>query len=231
MKIKKSKKADLEKRKGLFLQIGFIITLALVFLAFEYSVTEINTNSLGELQDLQGEEEMIPITRKEEVKPPEVQPPKKVAEVLNIVQDDIEIENEFQIEDFDASQDEEIVIANYEETEEEEDVPVMFVADMPLFKDGKDHATSLEIFRQWVIENLDYPQIAIENGVEGVVYTKFVINSKGIIDRIVILRGVDPAINAEAIRILESAPKWTPGRQQGRAVPVTCGLAIRFQLN
>ncbi|MFC2120163.1 energy transducer TonB [Bacteroidota bacterium] len=231
MKIKKSKKANLERKKGFFLQIGFVITLAIVFFAFEYSVTEINTNSLGELQDLQGEEEMIPITRKEEIKPPEVQPPKKVAEVLNIVQDDIEIENEFEIEDFDADQDEEIVISDYEEDEEEEETPFMQVEDMPEFMGGTDFANSLELFRNWVMKTLDYPQIAMENGVEGVVYTQFVINKLGVIDRIVIQRGVDPAINAEAIRVLKMAPKWTPGRQRGKAVPVLCNLPIRFQLN
>jgi len=119
MELKKSQKADLEKKKGLFLQIGFIITLALVFLAFEYSVSELNTGSLGELADLEGEEEIIPITRKEEIKPPEVAPPKKVAEILNIIEDNIEIEDEFLIEDFDADQDEEIVISDYSEEEVE----------------------------------------------------------------------------------------------------------------
>lgn len=229
MEQKKSPKADLEKKKGLFLQIGFIITLALVLFAFEYSTSEIATGSLGELADLEGEEEMIPITRKEEIKPPEVQPPKKVAEVLNIVEDDVDIEDEFKIEDFDADQDEEIIISDYEEEEVEEEAPFFIVEDMPTFQGG-DKDNSISLFRNWIMANLKYPPIAMENGVEGTVYTSFVINKQGKVDRIKILRGVDAAIDAEAMRVLKAAPRWTPGQQRGKPVLVAMSLPIKFIL-
>jgi len=229
MEVKKSKKADLEKKKGLFLQIGFIVTLAIVFFAFEYSVTELNTSSLGELADLEGEEEIIPITRKEEIKPPEVTPPQKVAEVLNIVEDDIEIEDEFKIEDFDVDQDEQIVITEYAEEEEEEEQVFYIVEDMPTFMEGNQQ-NSLEVFRNWIGKNLKYPPIAMENGVEGTVHVAFVVSTSGKVSGIQILRPVDPALDAEAKRVLMSAPTWTPGKQRGKPVRVAMSIPIKFVL-
>lgn len=229
MEVKKSKKANLERKKGLFLQIGFIITLALVFFAFEYSVSELNTSNLGELADLEGEEEMMPITRKEEIKPPEVAPPKKVAEVLNIVEDNIEIEDEFKIEDFDVDQDETIVITEYAEEEEEEEQIFYIVEDMPTFMEGNQE-NSLSVFRNWIGNNLKYPPIAMENGVEGTVHVSFVVSTSGKVANVQILRPVDPALDAEAKRVLLSSPTWTPGKQRGKAVRVAMSIPIKFVL-
>ena len=89
MEIKKSNKADLEKKKSLFLEIGYVIALALVLLGFEWTKSEINVSSLGELKDLAGEEEIIPITRQELQKPVIPPKPQKVILELNIVEDDV----------------------------------------------------------------------------------------------------------------------------------------------
>ena len=102
MELKKSNKANLETKKSLFLEIGYVIALALVLLAFEWTKEEVSFGSLGELQDLAGEEEIIPITRQEMQKPPDPPKPQKVILELNIVEDDVELEDEFEIEDFEA---------------------------------------------------------------------------------------------------------------------------------
>jgi len=225
MELKKSPKADLEKKKSLFLEIGFVIALSLVLVAFEWTKEDVSFASLGELPDLTGEEEIIPITRQELQKPPDPPKPQKVILELNIVEDDVELEDEFEIEDFEASQDEEIEIIAMEE-EEEGDAEVFFIVeDMPTFRGG-----SLENFRNYIQEAIDYPPIAMENGISGTVYVNFVVNKKGEITSIKIVRGVDPSLDNEVIRSLKSAPKWSPGKQRGKPVSVSMAIPVKFIL-
>jgi len=123
MEVKKSQKADLENKRGLFLEIGLALTLAIVFLAFEWRVDTSEATVLETEQEMQAEEEIIPITRQEPVKPPPPPPPApKVADVLNIVDNDEEIEDELEIEDSEADMDEEVEIQVVEEEEEEDDL-------------------------------------------------------------------------------------------------------------
>jgi protein TonB len=225
MELKKSPKADLEKKKGLFLEIGYVIALALVFFAFEWTKEDVNFSSLGELQDLAGEEEIIPITRQEMQKPPEPPKPQKVILELNIVEDDVELEDEFQIEDFEASQDEEIQVIAMEEEEEQEAEVFFIVEDMPTFQGG-----SLENFRNYIQEKIEYPAIAMENGISGTVYVNFVVNKAGEITAINIVRGVDPSLDNEVIRALKAAPKWAPGKQRGKPVSVSMAIPVKFIL-
>ena len=225
MELKKSPKADLEKKKTLFLEIGYVIALAVVLMAFEWTKEDVNFASLGELPDLAGEEEIIPITRQEMQKPPEPPKPQKVILELNIVEDDVELEDEFQIEDFEASQDEEIEIIAMEEEEEEEAEVFFIVEDMPKFQGG-----TLENFRNYIQESIQYPAIAMENGISGTVYVNFVVNTKGEITAINIVRGVDPSLDNEVIRALKAAPKWEPGKQRGKPVSVSMAIPVKFIL-
>ncbi|MCK5821170.1 MAG: energy transducer TonB [Bacteroidales bacterium] len=225
MELKKSPKADLESKKSLFLEIGFVLTLSLVLFAFEWTKEEISFSSLGELQDLTGEEEIIPITRQEMQKPPDPPKPQKVILELNIVEDDVELEDEFEIEDFEASQDEEIEVIAMEEEEEGEAEVFFIVEDMPTFRGG-----SLENFRNYIQGAIEYPPIAMENGISGTVYVNFVVNKKGEITSIKIVRGVDPSLDNEVIRALKSAPKWSPGKQRGKPVAVSMAIPVKFIL-
>lgn len=225
MEQKKSPKADLEKKKTLFLEIGYVIALGLILMAFEYTKEDVQVKSLGELQDLSGEEEIVPITRQEQQKPPEPPKPQKVVLELNIVEDDVELEDEFEIQDFEASQDEEIEIIAMEEEEEEEAEVFFIVEDMPTFQGG-----SLENFRNYIQETIDYPAIAMENSISGTVYVNFVVNTKGEITSINIVRGVDPSLDNEVIRALKAAPKWEPGMQRGKPVSVSMAIPVKFIL-
>jgi periplasmic protein TonB len=228
MELKKSEKADLEKRKGLFLQIGLVTVLALILIAFEWTTRDVSTSSLGELSDVVMEEEIIPITRPEEVQPPPPPPPPQVTEVLNIVEDDVDIDDELFIDDVEARADtriefSEMVMEDEEEAEEEE---IFFIVeDMPDFQGGGQDA-----FRKYIAENLRYPQIAAENGIQGRVFVQFVVNANGEVSDATVVRGVDPSLDREAVRVVMSSPKWTPGRQRGEPVRVAFTFPINFVL-
>lgn len=226
MELKKSKKADLEKKKGIFLQIGLVIVLGIILAAFEWSSRPNMESTLGELADMDLEEEIIPITRQQDVKPPPPPPPPKVADVFMIVEDDVEIEDELIIEDAEADQNMVIEIIEFEEEEEVAEEEVFFIVeDMPSFQ-GKGQ----EGFRSWIAKNLRYPEIAAENGISGKVYVQFAVNSKGEVVDAVVVRGVDPALDKEASRVVMESPKWSPGKQRGKAVKVQFTFPINFVL-
>lgn len=228
MELKKSEKADLEKRKGLFLQIGLVTVLALILIAFEWTTRDVTTTSLGELSDVVMEEEIIPITRPEEIQPPPPPPPPQVTEVLNIVEDDVDIEDELFIDDVEARADTRIEFSPMvmEEEEEAEEEEIFFIVeDMPDFQGGGQDA-----FRKYIAENLRYPQIAAENGIQGRVFVQFVVNANGEVSDATVVRGVDPSLDREAIRVVMSSPSWTPGRQRGEPVRVAFTFPINFVL-
>ena len=226
MEIKKSPKADLENKKGLFLQVGLVLVLALILIAFEWTSKPNTGGGIGELADLQLEEEIIPITRQQEVKPPPPPAPPKVAEVLNIVEDDVDIEDELIIDDAESDQNMQIDIVEFSDEEEVAEEEVFFIVeDMPSFQ-----GAGQEGFREWIAKNLRYPEIAAENGISGKVYVQFAVNSKGEVVDAIVVRGVDPALDKEAIRVVMSSPQWAPGKQRGKPVKVQFTFPINFVL-
>ena len=225
MEIKKTDKANLEKKRGVFLQLGYVIVLGLVLLAFEWGTRPSEINKLGELGDMDLEEEIIPITRQQNEPPPP--PPPQTTEVINIVEDDVEIEDELILDDTEADQDDAIEIVEFEEEEEEVNEQEVFfvVEDMPTFQ-----GQSKDAFRIYIQQNLRYPIIAQENGISGKVFVQFDINAKGNLTNVIVVRGVDPSLDKEAVRVVKSSPKWTPGKQRGRPVNVRFTFPIVFQL-
>ncbi len=228
MELKKSKKADLEKRKGLFLEVGLVVALSLILVAFEWTKGEGNEDNSDAIQEVQFEDEMMQITRREEPKPEPKPEQPKVAEVLDIVDDDVEIEDDFDF-DMEATDDTEYdftsMMGDDEEEIEEEEV-FYIVEDMPTFNGG-DPATE---FRKYIAQNLRYPEIAAENGISGRVIIQFAIDKVGQVVDANIVRSVDPALDKEAKRVVMSSPKWTPGRQRGKAVKVLFTFPINFVL-
>ncbi len=227
MELKKSDKANLEKKKGLFLQIGFVTVLALMLIAFEWTTREVSTGSLGELADVVMEEEIIPITRPEEIQPPPPPPPPQVTEVLNIVEDDVDIDDELFIDDVEARADTRVEFSRMiMEEEEEEEAEIFFVVeDMPDFQGG-----GQEAFRRWIAENLRYPTMAAESGIQGRVFVQFVVNEDGSVSDATVVRGVDPILDREAVRVVMASPRWTPGRQRDQPVRVAFTFPINFVL-
>lgn len=227
MEVKKSPKADLESKRGIFLEIGLALALVLVLAAFEWRVDTAEATGLDVQQEMEAEEEMIPVTRQDMPKPPPPPPPApKVADVLEIVDNDEEIEDEMEIEDSEADQDEEVEVQEVVEEEEEEDEAQVFVIveEMPVFPGGQ-----LEL-QKWIMKAVKYPVIAQENGITGRVFVSFVVNKKGMVEQVRVVRGVDPSLDKEAIRVINSMPKWKPGKQRGKNVKVSYTVPINFQL-
>ncbi len=224
MEAKKTPKADLENKKRIFLQIGMIIALVFVWMAFEYKQYERQVIDLGQLDIEIIEEEDIPITRQETPPPP---PPPEPSQELVIVDDDVEIEEEFMI-DTEATVNTEVqeftpIVVEEEEVEEEQIFTI--VEDDPEFPGGQ------AALMQYLQGNLKYPTMAREAGIQGTVFVTFVVERDGSITDVRILRGVGGGLDEEAIRVVQNMPNWTPGRQRGQAVRVQFNLPIRFVLN
>lgn len=225
MELKKSKKADLENKKGMFFQIGLVIVLGVSLFAFEWKSSPENTGGLGELANMVVEEEIIPITRQEEIKTPP--PPQQVIEELNIVEDDEEIEEELEIEDTESDQETQVEVADIQVEEEEVDEVFNFyvLEDKPEFPGGE------AALLKWIAQNTKYPEMAKENGIQGRIFVGFVIDKAGKVTEVKILRGVDPYLDKEALRVVNSMPSWTPGKQRGKPVKVSYQVPIKFTLN
>jgi protein TonB len=106
-----------------------------------------------------------------------------------------------------------------------EDKALVTAEQMPLFNGGNSGT-----FRDWIQKNLKYPEIASENGISGNVLISFAVNSKGEVCDVKVLRGIDPSLDKEAVRIISSSPKWTPGKQGGKNVKVIFNFPVRFVL-
>ena len=227
MELKKSPKADLENKRNIFVQIGLVISLGITLLAFEWTTRVEQATSLGSVVQQDVEDEIIPITRQEEVKPPPPPPPPKVVEVLTIVDDDTEIEEELDIEDTEADDNTVIDVAPViqQEAEEEEESEVFFIVEnMPEFPGGE------LALRKFIANAIKYPVIAQENGIQGKVYVNFVVDKDGSVTQARIARGVDSSLDKEALRVVNSLPKWKPGMQRGKPVRVSYTVPISFVL-
>jgi len=227
MELKKSPKADLENKKSLFIEIGLVISLALCLLAFKWTTKISETSSLGTMEEQQVEDEIVPITRAEEVKPPPPPPPPQVIEVLNIVDNETEIDDELEIDDSEADDNTVIEVAPViqQEKEKEEESQVFFIVeDMPEFPGGE------AALRRFIANAVKYPVIAQENGIQGKVYVNFVVDQRGNVTNAKIARGVDPSLDKEALRVVNNLPKWKPGMQRGKAVRVSYTVPISFVL-
>ena len=229
MEIKKSAKASLENKKLLFTEIGFVLALLVVWGAFEYTSKEKKVATLVNDEVIVEIEDMVPIT--EDTPPPPEAAPKipALSDQIDIVDDDIKLEDDtfINLED-DANMGVEImdyVEEVEEEVIEEEAIPFQLVEEKPSFNGGDANE-----FSKWVNQRLVYPEIAKENGVSGRVTLQFTVNADGSVSNVKVLRGVDPALDKEAVRVVSMSPKWKPGKQRDRAVKVTYTFPVIFQL-
>ena len=227
MEVKKSPKADLEKKKSTSLLIGYVLALALMFVAFEWSERDkvINTD-LG-MSEFVFEEEIIPITEQEEQKapPPPPEAP-KAEEIIEIAENDAEVEETtIQASDeTDKAVEVKYVPVEVEEEEVEEQQIFQVVEEMPEFPGGMSECM------KFLGKNIKYPTISQENGVQGRVIVQFVVNRDGSIVDPVVVRGVDPYLDKEALRVIQMMPKWKPGKQRGKAVRVKYTVPVMFRL-
>ena len=228
MEIKKSEKANLENKKLLFVEIGLIISLLIVYIALEWTSKETNTSILEDNTEILVEEEIISTNMETPPPPPAAPKIPVLSDQIDIVDDEIELEDDMfmNLED-DASLGVEIMdyVEVEEEVVEEEASPFQLVEEKPSFQGGDANQ-----FSKWVNSRLVYPEIAKENGVQGRVTLQFTVEKDGTVTKVRVLRGVDPSLDKEAVRVVSMSPKWKPGKQRDRAVPVTYTFPVIFQL-
>lgn len=225
MELKKNPKIDLENKKNIFFLIGLTFSLSVTFMSFEWKFFNEIQGKLGDLVIEQLEDEMIPITRAEPPPPPPPPPQQQVIEEIQIVEDDEEIEDEIQI-DTEADENTEVqeIELNIEEEIEEEQI-FLVVEEMPEYPGGQGALMA------FVRENVVYPEIAIDNNIEGTVYVSFVVDKTGKVNNIKILRGVHPALDKEAIAVVQKLRGFSIGKQRGKPVSVQFNLPIKFNIS
>lgn len=228
MEVKKSPKADLEGGKTLGILMGMIVGLAVLFVGFEWGTRDIQIVQSEGVADIIAEEE-IEITRPEDAPPPPPPPPAPAAvEQLNIVDDDVELDQVDIIssEDDQTSAQAEAYVPPAAVEEEEESAQQIFtvVEKMPEFPGGQGELL------KFLAKSIKYPVIAQENGIQGRVTCSFVVNRDGSIVDAEVIRGVDPSLDKEALRVINSMPKWSPGQQRGKPVRVKYTVPVTFRL-
>ena len=218
----------MEGKKTTNLLIGAILTLAILFIGFEWSERDKKVTTDTGIAEVEFEEEIIPITEQEQPQqaPPPPEAP-KAEEVIEIMDNDSKVEESTIQASDDTQAAVEVKYTPVEVEEEEVDEQQIFtiVEEQPEFPGGM-----AECYK-WIGKNLNYPTISAENGVQGRVTVNFVVNADGSIVDVKVLRGVDPYLDKEAIRVVSKMPKWKPGKQRGKAVRCSFNLPVRFKLN
>lgn len=223
MELEKSKKVGMENKRGLSLNVVMFVILVVVQFAFTYPEKETNAESLGSVAT-SNNEEMISITRHEEVEPPSP----AAIEILNIVIDGTKINDNHDVVNSEATKDAkvEILVVQIPTQEKEigDDEVYVVVEIMPVFPGGE------LAMRKFIARAIKYPTSAEEKGIQGKVFVRFVVDKDGSVSNAKIARGVEPSIDKEALRVIMSLPKWKPGMQHGKAVSVSFMVPISFQL-
>lgn len=228
MALKKASHADIKKKYLLFLQIGALLTLSILVVAFRLDVNADNTFdvTLQEQEVVQMEE--VVQTEQLQKPPPPPRPPVPVEVPNDVVLDEEDVIDLGDIFDVDA----ELPLPPppppvVEEVEEEPEIFVM-VEQMPCLLDNRgvcDERSALADLQG----EIRYPEIAKKAGVEGRVYLQFVVDENGNVQNPVVTRGIGAGCDEEALRAITTA-KFQAGRQRGKAVKVKYSLAITFRL-
>ena len=224
MELKKSVKADLEWRKPTFFQIGLLVSLLIVFLAFEFvgareKVEKFVSNTMA----IEDEDHVINTEQPKELPPP---PPPEQSTAIEIVQNNVQVAD-FSI-DAEATQDlvvEERTYVIEEKVEVVKEAEIFQVVEENPEFPGGDAARM-----KFLSDNVVYPRAAKEANLEGRVVVGFVVEPDGSISNVKILRGKAPSLDDEAIRVAKMMPKWKPGKQRGKAVRVQYQMPITFSL-
>ncbi|HOJ25553.1 MAG TPA: energy transducer TonB [Bacteroidales bacterium] len=225
MEPKKNPKKDLNRQRTLFLQIGLVFALAVVFLAFEWKTYEKSESTLASSGPVQIDEEIVQITQQEQPPAPPKAP--EVTTILEIVDDDVVVEDEINV-DIEARADQAVQsyvpVLTEDEPEPVAEEIFTFVEEYPEFPGGD------KALREYILNNIKYPEVARTSGITGTVYVQFVVEKDGSISDVKVVRGIGGGCDEEAVRVVKSMPRWKPGKQRGQPVRVYFTLPIEFKL-
>lgn len=226
MKPKKTQNANLENRKSMHFLLGLIVSLSLMLISFEWTTLENDSDRIAAASSVALDMEEIISTVRE--RPPEPKKPElpQVIEVLNIVEDDVVLDDIILIDELSPDTRVDFVFPPNEPIEVIDEPTHWFVQIMPQFNGGDPGRE----FSKFIARSLKYPEEAAEMGVKGRVIVSFVIDKKGNLVEASIMKGVHPALDEEALRVLGLSPKWEPGLQEGRYVRVAYTFPINFVL-
>lgn len=229
MEIKKSPEADLEKDKGLSLLLGLIVALGVCFVALEWHSKVSEAADATSMVIIEEDALIIQDEQIEETPPePVVQQQQVEAQLpddFKVVEDNKEVAKIT----FVSADEKEVLpppapvgpaVVEAEETEE-----IFTVVEEPTNFPG-----GMGELMKWLSKNIEYPEIALENGVQGRVTMSFVVERDGSVTQVKVLRGVDPALDKEATRVVSKMPKWNPGKQRGKPVRQRFSIPVLFRL-
>ncbi len=233
---KKNPKKDLERKRSTFLLIGLAIALGVCLFSINYKFYEPKSIAgFGELQVEDIDEEEITITQQERKPPPP--PPPPPPPVITVVEDDVVIEEELEIQDVET--DEEEIVEIIEDTDEEVDEIINFAAveDKPVFPGCEDVPKDqrVQCFQQKMMKDIaskfEYPAMAKEMNIQERIYVEFVIGKDGKVRDARVVKGSDPDLKKEALRLVNSLPALKPAKQRGKAVRTKYTVPISFKLS
>lgn len=229
MEMKKNPKMNLEKRRGIFFQIGLISSLSLALVAFEWTTVRIWTpekpyDDGGEIAvypPIELMQRVIPVAPEPEIeikkKPPVVIVAPQPSPTPNPGENP-------EPEPTPTNPTGGFVPLGIDSVEGPEP-PKIFVEKMPSFVGGENALFS------FLAKKIVYPIIPLETGIQGTVYVDFIIEKDGFLSEISIKKGVHKQLDNEAIRVVKSMPNWIPGQQMDRKVRVRMCLPIKFKIS
>ena len=233
MEIKKSPLADLRRTIPLSLAMGLVLALGILYTALEWTSAKKDNEDENTSLNIADMEDALIINEQQQEQPePEPEAPQEVVEValpeeFKVVDDNKEVAK---ISIVSADQDRELppppVIVQPVQTVEEPEDQIFEIVENPAVPPTGDIPSLLK----WIASHIEYPQSALDNGVQGKVVLRFVVEKDGSIGDILVARKVDPALDKEAVRVLKSMPKWTPGKQRGKPVRSYFTLPISFTI-
>jgi protein TonB len=229
METKKSVQASLENKRLLFTEVGFVVALGVLLFFMEASTAPSKVAILEDNTVAVNEADIVSIAMPEPPAPPAAPEIPEISDILDIVEDDIIVDDIFVNLTEDNGQ--AVLIKEYmekpvvEEEEEDEVIPIMIVETRPTFNGGEANE-----FSKWVNSRLIYPEQAKEMGLQGRVTIQFTIGTDGSVSNVRVLKGADPILDREAVRVVSSSPRWSPGKNRDRAVKVSYTFPVIFRL-
>lgn len=222
MEPKKTEKANLDKKRGLYFNVGLVVTMAIVVFAFEKKSYDRDDIVLqGQVTEIVEDLLDIPPTEQPPPPPPKIQQP----EIIE-VPDEEEIEEEIEVDlDIEITEEEVIEEIVFEEVEEEVADEIFTIVEDPAGPKG-----GLKAFYQYVGDKIKYPSQARRMGIEGRVFVEFVVDKDGSIINVKAIKGIGAGCDEEAVRIIKMHPKWRPGKQRGKPVKQKIVMPINFKL-
>lgn len=204
--------------------IGMLISLSMLFICFEWTNYDKEVTLPIQNKVIWEDEELVPITTMKDIKPKVLPPPPpKVVEIINIVENESKLDEIIEtLEDLDQMVAIKHVDVIVKEPEPEEEVFTV-VETMPQFPGGE------AALRKFLADNIRYPTLAQENGIQGKVVVEFIIGKDGGVYDIVISRSVENSLDKEALRVVDLMPKWIPGKKNGKTVKVKYFLPVMFR--